>query len=198
MCTRLFRTLILCSSVRFAIHELVFVFAYTFAFSHSFVIFFVSFWQDFHPFMLYDAHCVLLLAHRYTVHNVATDGAKLRDERVVAVGREGCGCGSNDTCSSASECPCRINDDDDDDEAVGPSRECGALCGCADDCTLRVTQRGVGVTAEVFRTSDGRGWGLRAGQAVAKDTYVRTCDLQYDISTPAALALSLTHSRTFI
>lgn len=57
-----------------------------------------------------------------------------------------------------------------------PIYECHEGCGCGPDCPNRVVERGRTVPLQIFRTDDGRGWGVRSiidikcGQFV--DTYV--------------------------
>lgn len=43
-----------------------------------------------------------------------------------------------------------------------PIYECHEKCKCSLDCNNRVVERGRKVPLEIFRTSDGRGWGLLA------------------------------------
>jgi [histone H3]-lysine9 N-trimethyltransferase SUV39H len=41
-----------------------------------------------------------------------------------------------------------------------PIYECHSGCACGEDCPNRVVERGRKVPLQIFRTDDGRGWGL--------------------------------------
>ncbi|KAM5551206.1 histone-lysine N-methyltransferase, H3 lysine-9 specific SUVH1 [Rosa sericea] len=49
--------------------------------------------------------------------------------------------------------------------------ECGATCSCPPNCKNRVSQSGVKVRLEVFRTKD-RGWGLRSWDSIRAGTFI--------------------------
>ncbi|XP_061999814.1 histone-lysine N-methyltransferase, H3 lysine-9 specific SUVH1 [Rosa rugosa] len=49
--------------------------------------------------------------------------------------------------------------------------ECGATCPCPPNCKNRVSQSGVKVRLEVFRTKD-RGWGLRSWDSIRAGTFI--------------------------
>lgn len=40
-----------------------------------------------------------------------------------------------------------------------PIYECHTSCGCSENCRNRVVERGRKIPLDLFRTSDGRGWG---------------------------------------
>jgi hypothetical protein len=44
--------------------------------------------------------------------------------------------------------------------------ECGRACRCGPACGNCVAQRARDVPLEIFKTRDGRGWGVRAGEAL--------------------------------
>ncbi|KAK1278485.1 Histone-lysine N-methyltransferase, H3 lysine-9 specific SUVH1 [Acorus gramineus] len=49
--------------------------------------------------------------------------------------------------------------------------ECGASCPCSVSCRNRVTQRGIRLQFEVFKTSD-KGWGLRSWDPIRAGTFI--------------------------
>ncbi|KAL0921962.1 hypothetical protein M5K25_005916 [Dendrobium thyrsiflorum] len=49
--------------------------------------------------------------------------------------------------------------------------ECNSLCSCSFNCRNRVTQKGVKLHFEVFRTKD-RGWGLRSWDPIRAGTFI--------------------------
>ncbi|XP_020671829.1 histone-lysine N-methyltransferase, H3 lysine-9 specific SUVH1 isoform X2 [Dendrobium catenatum] len=49
--------------------------------------------------------------------------------------------------------------------------ECNSLCSCSVNCRNRVTQKGVNLHFEVFRTRD-RGWGLRSWDPIRAGTFI--------------------------
>ncbi|KAJ3001555.1 hypothetical protein HKX48_002812, partial [Thoreauomyces humboldtii] len=58
----------------------------------------------------------------------------------------------------------------------GPRRrlivECNPACPCDDTCQLKVVQKGRKVNVQIFRCADGKGWGCRADEPIAKGTFV--------------------------
>ncbi|KAE8671372.1 Histone-lysine N-methyltransferase SUVR4 [Hibiscus syriacus] len=54
-------------------------------------------------------------------------------------------------------------------------KECWDKCGCSKRCGNRVVQRGITASLQVFSTPEGKGWGLRAVNALKKGTFVREC-----------------------
>uniref|UniRef100_A0A5K3FNL1 Histone-lysine N-methyltransferase n=1 Tax=Mesocestoides corti TaxID=53468 RepID=A0A5K3FNL1_MESCO len=53
-----------------------------------------------------------------------------------------------------------------------PVFECNSTCGCGPTCPFRVVQLGRKVPLTVFRTSNGRGWGVKAAERIPKGTFV--------------------------
>ena len=53
-----------------------------------------------------------------------------------------------------------------------PIYECNKRCTCPVDCKNRVVQRGAGVGLCVFRTTNGRGWGVKTLKLIKKGTFV--------------------------
>ncbi|XP_078160956.1 histone-lysine N-methyltransferase, H3 lysine-9 specific SUVH3-like [Carex rostrata] len=49
--------------------------------------------------------------------------------------------------------------------------ECGGSCGCGISCRSRLTQKGVQLHFEVFKTAD-RGWGLRCWEPIRSGTFI--------------------------
>lgn len=45
-------------------------------------------------------------------------------------------------------------------ESRHPIYECHASCACSGDCKNRVVERGRKIPLQIFRTEDGRGWGI--------------------------------------
>ncbi|XP_075525833.1 histone-lysine N-methyltransferase SUV39H2-like isoform X4 [Dermacentor variabilis] len=53
-----------------------------------------------------------------------------------------------------------------------PIFECNRLCRCDINCPNRVVQRGCKIPLTIFRTTNGRGWGVRTEQRINKGTFV--------------------------
>lgn len=53
-----------------------------------------------------------------------------------------------------------------------PIFECNRLCSCDMNCPNRVVQRGCKIPLTIFRTTNGRGWGVRTEQRISKGTFV--------------------------
>ncbi|NXX49380.1 SUV91 methyltransferase, partial [Tricholaema leucomelas] len=55
-----------------------------------------------------------------------------------------------------------------------PIVECNSHCGCGGDCPNRVVQRGApgGLRLCIFRTADGRGWGVRTLRSIRPNCFV--------------------------
>ncbi|KAK8780444.1 hypothetical protein V5799_018213 [Amblyomma americanum] len=53
-----------------------------------------------------------------------------------------------------------------------PIFECNRLCKCDMSCPNRVIQRGCKIPLTIFRTTNGRGWGVRTDQRISKGTFV--------------------------
>ncbi|XP_037582415.1 histone-lysine N-methyltransferase SUV39H2-like isoform X1 [Dermacentor silvarum] len=53
-----------------------------------------------------------------------------------------------------------------------PIFECNRLCRCDMNCPNRVVQRGCKIPLTIFRTTNGRGWGVRTEQRISKGTFV--------------------------
>ncbi|XP_024118700.1 histone-lysine N-methyltransferase SUV39H1 isoform X1 [Oryzias melastigma] len=53
-----------------------------------------------------------------------------------------------------------------------PIYECNSRCSCGPDCPNRVVQKGIQFDLCIFKTEDGRGWGVRTLQAIKKNTFV--------------------------
>jgi euchromatic histone-lysine N-methyltransferase len=50
--------------------------------------------------------------------------------------------------------------------------ECGPACGCPPTCPNRTSQQGLCYRLELFRTHDGRGWGVRSWDTIPSGAYV--------------------------
>ncbi|XP_075190098.1 histone-lysine N-methyltransferase SUV39H1-like [Anomaloglossus baeobatrachus] len=53
-----------------------------------------------------------------------------------------------------------------------PIYECNSLCRCGPSCPNRVVQRGIQYKFCIFRTADGRGWGVRTLEKIRKNSFV--------------------------
>lgn len=53
-----------------------------------------------------------------------------------------------------------------------PIYECNKKCGCGDDCSNKVVQKGRQVRLSIYRTTNGCGWGVKAKQLIKKGTFV--------------------------
>ncbi|CAN9515957.1 unnamed protein product [Ophioblennius macclurei] len=53
-----------------------------------------------------------------------------------------------------------------------PIYECNSRCRCPLDCPNRVVQHGIQFDLCIFKTEDGRGWGVRTLQHIKKNTFV--------------------------
>ena len=98
------------------------------------------------------------------------------------------GCACVGGCGESAHCACAALNDDGElayvDEGKGRPvrlvsaralvRECGPACSCPPGCANRVTQRGLRHRLEVFRTADGRGWGVRSWDTIAAGEHVCT------------------------
>ncbi|XP_056665127.1 histone-lysine N-methyltransferase SUV39H1 isoform X2 [Monodelphis domestica] len=57
-------------------------------------------------------------------------------------------------------------------QAGQPIYECNSRCRCSDDCPNRVVQRGISYNLCIFRTSNGRGWGVRTLEKIRRHSFV--------------------------
>lgn len=53
-----------------------------------------------------------------------------------------------------------------------PIYECNSRCSCGPDCLNRVVQRGIQYDLCIFRTENGRGWGVRTLERISKNAFV--------------------------
>ena len=53
-----------------------------------------------------------------------------------------------------------------------PIYECNSRCNCPQDCINRVVQRGRKINMCIFRTSNGRGWGVKTMEPIKPNTFV--------------------------
>ncbi|XP_020653379.3 histone-lysine N-methyltransferase SUV39H1 isoform X1 [Pogona vitticeps] len=53
-----------------------------------------------------------------------------------------------------------------------PIYECNFRCSCGMDCPNRVVQKGIRYDLCIFRTSNGRGWGVRTLEKIRKNSFV--------------------------
>jgi len=55
-----------------------------------------------------------------------------------------------------------------------PIYECNSKCSCGDDCPYKVVSKGRKFKLGIFRTDNGRGWGLKALEKIQKGKFVTT------------------------
>lgn len=53
-----------------------------------------------------------------------------------------------------------------------PIYECNSKCRCGPDCANRVVQKGIQYDLCIFKTANGRGWGVRTLQRIYKNSFV--------------------------
>ncbi|XP_071022685.1 histone-lysine N-methyltransferase SUV39H1-like [Oncorhynchus clarkii lewisi] len=53
-----------------------------------------------------------------------------------------------------------------------PIYECNNMCRCGPDCPNRVVQRGIQHTLCIFKTDNGRGWGVRTSERIRRHSFV--------------------------
>lgn len=118
---------------------------------------------------------------RFIENSILLPGVSLSDDGF----RIGCECEEDGECKRAG-CGCLSDmnvEDSDADKKVyvyhsfGPNRgclrssnldsrapiyECHSQCGCTEQCPNKVVDRGRRIPLQIFRTEDGRGWGVRS------------------------------------
>ena len=67
-----------------------------------------------------------------------------------------------------------------------PIYECNTRCCCGADCPNRVVQRGIQFDLCIFKTPNGRGWGVRTLQRIKKNTFVMEYVGEVRILTPVS------------
>ncbi|KAI3879533.1 hypothetical protein MKW92_031167 [Papaver armeniacum] len=88
------------------------------------------------------------------------------------------GCSCQGTCVPNSDCPCIRANGGDTPYANGVLviqksvvHECGPSCSCYPDCSNQVSQNGLKLRLEVFKTKD-KGWGLRSWDPIRAGTFI--------------------------
>lgn len=89
------------------------------------------------------------------------------------------GCGCTKGCKDSKNCGCVAKNDGElpynYDGAIVFRKpmvyECGPLCKCPPDCYLRVTQRGIKIQLEIFKT-ESRGWGVRSLESIPSGSFI--------------------------
>lgn len=93
----------------------------------------------------------------------------------------GCECAhAGESCSRRSNCCPKGQDADFAYTSRGlicvpqgqPVFECNKRCSCPSDCVNRVVQNGRKQSLCIFKTSNGRGWGVRTEKTIAKGQYI--------------------------
>lgn len=129
---------------------------------------------------------------RITIENTIDYGPEPEDFTYISVNRPTCGIVINDTpilyCDCDENCDKQHSDNKNRkccyenikgklaynslkrlrlDRKI-PIIECNRLCKCGLSCINRVVQNGIKVPLCIFKTSDGRGWGVKALQPIPK------------------------------
>ncbi|XP_059275853.1 histone-lysine N-methyltransferase, H3 lysine-9 specific SUVH6-like [Lycium ferocissimum] len=89
------------------------------------------------------------------------------------------GCDCIGRCSDANRCSCAVKNGGEipynHNGAIVEIKplvyECGPSCGCPPSCYNRVSQHGIKVLLEIFKT-DTRGWGVRALTSISSGTFI--------------------------
>ncbi|XP_053552016.1 histone-lysine N-methyltransferase SUV39H1 isoform X2 [Bombina bombina] len=95
--------------------------------------------------------------------NKVTFGCKCRD----------CFSDENGCCPGAFQHKFAYNDEGQVKLKAGyPIYECNASCRCGPSCPNRVVQKGIQYKLQIFRTPNGRGWGVRTMEKIRKNSFV--------------------------
>lgn len=79
----------------------------------------------------------------------------------------------NGCCAGASDNPAAYNENRQVKIKPGmPIYECNSGCQCGIDCRNRVVQRGIQYDLCIFKTANGRGWGVRTLERISKNSFV--------------------------
>lgn len=109
----------------------------------------------------------------YISSNIAGKNTYQLDDTAIT----GCSC---KTCGKSSSCCTQTLNSECPYTKTGkirvapgsPVYECNAACFCGPDCMNRVVQRGRQIPVTIFRTVDGRGWGVKCLERIKKGTFV--------------------------
>lgn len=113
---------------------------------------------------------------------VAGEGVVIPDDPLI-------GCDCEDGCSSKSNCCGKQLGSSYAYTSTGHLRlaqgnaifECNKRCKCGPECSNRVVQHGRKHSLTIFKTSNGRGWGVRTDRVIAKGQYI--CEYVGEIIT---------------
>lgn len=119
---------------------------------------------------------------KYINDCVAGDGVNIPDDPLI-------GCDCKNGCSLKSNCCGKQLGSEYAYTSVRSIRlpqgnavfECNKLCKCGPECTNRVVQQGRKHSLTIFKTSNGRGWGVRTDRVIAKGQYI--CEYVGEIIT---------------
>lgn len=109
---------------------------------------------------------------KYINQSIPGPGVVIPDDPPIGCDCEACNCRSKTCCSMQGglfaytvKKQLRV--------ATGtPIYECNKACKCSQDCNNRVVQGGRNVRLCIFRTSDGRGWGVRTEQKIKQGQFL--------------------------
>lgn len=118
----------------------------------------------------------------YVNSNVAGEGVTIPDTPMIS-------CNCVDKCSSKSECCGKLMGSKFAYRSNGsllipvgnPIYECNSMCKCPPDCPNRVIQHGRKHKLNIFKTNDGRGWGVRTEKYIPEGQYI--CEYTGEIIT---------------
>ncbi|KAK8949119.1 Histone-lysine N-methyltransferase, H3 lysine-9 specific SUVH6 [Platanthera zijinensis] len=89
------------------------------------------------------------------------------------------GCNCTNGCSDSDKCACAVKNGGEIpfnfNEAIVQAKpliyECSPSCKCSSSCHNRVSQRGIKMQLEIFKTN-GRGWGVRSLKSISSGTFI--------------------------
>ena len=108
----------------------------------------------------------------YITKSIRTDGIP-SSEVLLGCKCQKCDATCKQCCSGLAGCPFPYTKAGRLRVAPGmPIYECNDACRCTSACYNRVVQNGRVIPLTIFRTSDGRGWGVKTRQVIKKNTFV--------------------------